>query len=160
MEQWKPVQGLKDKYEVSNTGKVRSLITNKILKTYSNNGRRVVSLSTDGKSKNKMVHHLVAGAFIPNPHNCKYVKHKDHDWTNNHVDNLYWSNTRGSGKPTFISMKDLQTQRELQIWSSIRSISVWFRTNRPNAGFKVTDFRAAMYKSKRFSMYGYSWELL
>lgn len=37
------------------------------------------------------VHRLTAQMFLYNPENYRYVGHKDHDKTNNHVDNLYWT---------------------------------------------------------------------
>ncbi len=50
------------------------------------------------KGKNHYIHRLVAKLFIPNPDNHNYVGHKDHNKSNNVVDNLYWtdasSNTR------------------------------------------------------------------
>jgi hypothetical protein len=37
---------------------------------------------------------LIAIQWIPNPHNWKYVKHKDGDRKNNSIDNLYWAQNR------------------------------------------------------------------
>ena len=42
-------------------------------------------------------HFIVATAFIPNPHNYKFVIHRDGDNDNNHVDNLKWSPTKQTG---------------------------------------------------------------
>ncbi len=58
-----------------------------------NGGYLVVRLKNNGKSSTKVIHGLVAKAFIPNPENKTEVNHKDLDKSNNCVDNLEW-NTR------------------------------------------------------------------
>ena len=82
-------------YEVSNMGRIRNSRTGRILKpgtiTSSSGGVYLsVVLTKDKKSKQFLIHRLVAEVFIPNPENKPYVNHKDeipgHDW----VDNLCW----------------------------------------------------------------------
>lgn len=96
MEIWKDVIGYEGKYEVSNTGKVRSLHFSrgnevKELKlTNDKNGYKAVSLWNDGKQSTGKVHRLVAQAFLPNPYNYPQINHKDENVANNHVDNLEW----------------------------------------------------------------------
>ena len=95
---WKPVrnyEGLYEGlYEVSNTGKVKSLNYRKtgkerILKTYDNgHGYLFVVLSKEGNREQPLVHVLVATAFLPNPNNLPEVNHNDEDKTNNCVENL------------------------------------------------------------------------
>ena len=97
---WKPVrnyEGLYEGlYEVSNTGKVKSLNYRKtgkerILKTYDNgHGYLFVVLSKDGNREQPLVHVLVATAFIENPDNLPEVNHKDENKYNNCMDNLEW----------------------------------------------------------------------
>ena len=49
-----------------------------------------VSLYINGKQKRKLIHRLVAEAFIPNPNNLPQINHKDEKPNNNNVDNLEW----------------------------------------------------------------------
>ena len=99
---WKPVIGYEGLYEVSNTGRVRSLdmyVKNghcsyrlhkgKVLSPSKNtDGYLQVGLCCNGKYKKCLVHRLVSQAFLPNPDNLPEVNHKDEDKTNNRVENL------------------------------------------------------------------------
>lgn len=93
---WKPIEGTDGKYEVSNTGKVRSLdyagrgIT-KELRPWNNGGYDRVNLAISKKKVNFLVHRLVAEAFIPNPDNKPEVNHNDGNKHNNCAYNLEWS---------------------------------------------------------------------
>lgn len=93
MEMWKAIPGYEGLYEVSNTGKVRSLFRyKKELVTSPNKGNGYVyaQLFKDGKGKNFAVHRLVAMCFCENPENKPFVNHKDETRTNNHAENLEW----------------------------------------------------------------------
>lgn len=110
-EVWKPVVGFESLYEVSNTGKVRS-----VTRTYTNSRKQVrtifgkelkadnkrtkrdttnqykrVTLCRNGRLIHKSVHRLVAEAFIENNRvDRDQINHKDGDKTNNSVENLEW----------------------------------------------------------------------
>lgn len=118
MEEWRDIIGYEGKYQVSNTGKVRSLNYNntkkiKELKQKLNRyGFLEVKLSKNNQTQNLMVGRLVAEAFIPNPLFKERVVHLTKDKTDNSVENLAWAyvseekhNTynKGSrkGKPTY-----------------------------------------------------------
>lgn len=103
-EQWKPVQGYENIYEVSSIGRVRSLdrcvicndgnkksCVGQLLRPHLNrNGYCVVHLRNDGVSHCMLVHRLVGIAFIPNDENKPQINHKDGNKTNNCVENLEW----------------------------------------------------------------------
>ena len=91
---WKPIPNYEDFYEVSNLGNVRTLNWNRtnqirLLSPFDNGGYLRVSL-VHGKKQHKLVHVLVANAFIPNPDNKPYVNHIDGNKRNNNVSNLEW----------------------------------------------------------------------
>ena len=101
IEEWREIEGFDGFYQISNTGKVRSQGDNRgnksgkwrlrsLSKTH--DGYLKVRLIHKKKDKTCRVHVLVARAFIPNPDNFDTVNHKDGDKTNNHVDNLEWTN--------------------------------------------------------------------
>ena len=55
-----------------------------------NGYKRVLLISRENKRCHKLIHRLVAEAFIPNPKNLPQVNHKDGDKNNNHYTNLEW----------------------------------------------------------------------
>ena len=102
-EEWKPVIGYEDYYEVSNLGRVRSKrnktrITDKESKVmkqkFDNRGYLRVNLHSENNKKSYLVSRMVAEAFIPNPNNYKIVGHKDDNKINNTIDNLYWTTVK------------------------------------------------------------------
>ncbi len=91
-EKWLPVSGYEGLYEVSDTGRIRSLFRYKkeLKPCHSTNGYLYVQLFKGKKGKNHFIHRLVANAFIENPDGKPFVNHKDETRTNNCVDNLEW----------------------------------------------------------------------
>ena len=90
----------KDKYSVSNLGRIKNEQTGRILKNkIKTNGYRTrvnqspreqINLSINGKQETHFVHRLVAEVWIPNPKNLPQVNHIDGDSLNNKVNNLEW----------------------------------------------------------------------
>lgn len=102
---WKDIEGYEGLYQVSNLGRVRSVIRvvvdrkctrcmkSKILKQTPSTGKLpyfYVSLSKGGKVQKRMVHRLVAETFIPNVELKPQVNHIDGNPQNNRYDNLEW----------------------------------------------------------------------
>lgn len=93
MEVWKTIKDF-DKYEVSNTGKVRNIKTKKIINPYiSKEGFPTINLYTnDKKTKRKFIHRLVAETFLTDFKAWQVVEHKDQNKLNNNLNNLEWIN--------------------------------------------------------------------
>ena len=93
MEIWKPIVGTKGFIEVSNEGRVRSLLSGipKILKTQvDSKGYHRIRVTIEQIKMTYKVHREVAKAFIDNPTNLPQVNHKDGNKDNNNVSNLEW----------------------------------------------------------------------
>lgn len=92
---WKDIKGYEGIYQVSNLGRVRSLdridsnnhpLKGVILKSYiSNSGYLLVGLYKQQKRDGKLLHRLVAEAFIPNPDNKPEIDHINTIKTDNTV---------------------------------------------------------------------------
>ncbi len=86
----KPIKG-HEGYAVCEDGTVLNLKSRRILKPSLNeNGYLYVSLWKDKKGHTRIVHRLVAEAYIPNPQNKPFVNHIDANRANPHKDNLEW----------------------------------------------------------------------
>jgi hypothetical protein len=108
-EEWKDIEDYDGLYQVSNTGKVRSLDRKvvqmartgnsffagnrkgkELVQRKQNGGYYVVWLSKNGKVRPKTVHRLVAEAFLPKIEGKNDVNHKNGIKSDNNVSNLEW----------------------------------------------------------------------
>jgi len=104
IEEWKII-GENNNYAVSNTGKIKNVKTDRILRPVKNTfGYMQIGLNKNGKTSFRLVHRLVAQAFIPNPENLSDVTHKDYNKENNIVENLEWVNHKKEVK--YINLQD------------------------------------------------------
>lgn len=95
---WKPIAGFEDRYEISSFGQVRSLQDNhgrecirmKALQPSWNKQYLQVQLFLKDVNHHRLVHRLVADAFIPNPNSKPHINHIDGNKLNNHMSNLEW----------------------------------------------------------------------
>lgn len=101
MEIWKPITGTKGLIEVSNEGRVRSLLRGepRVLKTQvDNKGYHRIRVTIEREKMTYKVHREIANAFIPNPNNLPQVNHKDGNKNNNTVANLEWITNRDNAR--------------------------------------------------------------
>ena len=111
IEEWKNIPEFEG-YQISNIGRVRSIdrfsgnrkgiIKGKELVQTSNKRRYLeVRLFKNNKSTAKVIHRLVANAFIPNPESKPQVNHIDGNKLNNRVDNLEWMSNSENQKHAY-----------------------------------------------------------
>lgn len=78
-------------FEINEFGVVRNKTSHYITAQRMNRGGYLfVQLNADGINHIRLVHRLVAEAFIPNPDNLPIVNHIDECCVHNSVDNLEW----------------------------------------------------------------------
>lgn len=138
---WRPTQDYPN-YEVSNTGLVRNLKTNRMMKLNNKGGYQEISLRNNIKRTSFKVHRLVAIAFIDNPLNKSDVNHKDKNKLNNHVDNLEWVTrqennihrckdiTITNNRNKNVCRIDINTGEELETYNSIQDAAKWAIENK------------------------------
>lgn len=92
---WKDIEEYEDLYQVSNLGRVKRVNTDIILKGCKiTTGYLKVNLYKNNIACGKLIHRLVAQAFIPNSENKPQINHIDENKTNNRFDNLEWSTAK------------------------------------------------------------------
>jgi len=123
--EWKALVGYEGRYEVSNTGLIRSIRTNhgkyqeRIIKPFIRSNTceyQYVNLTVKDYTSKEAVHRAVAKAFIGNTSNKPMVNHIDGNKLNNNVWNLEWATCSENHKHAYkIGLKSKEKHREYMI---------------------------------------------
>lgn len=91
---WKDIKGYEGNYQISNKGRIWSVLSQRYLKPQHDNCGyyRIQLTAKNGKRKMEKVHRLVAINFIDNPDNLPEVNHINHIRDDNRIENLEWCN--------------------------------------------------------------------
>jgi len=122
-EVWRDIDGFKGLYQVSNTGRIKSLprmrvssknckrnylIKGKIIKSrMDRDGYHELNLYENGKPYFKKVHRLVGISFIENPLNLPEINHIDLNKSNNNYLNLEWTDNITNVRHYWNSLKNM-----------------------------------------------------
>jgi hypothetical protein len=86
---WKDIYGYENMYQVSNKGRIKSFLSNKILKQwFCGNNQLMVTLCIDGIKNKIYVIQIVGGCFIGFPKKGSQYCHLDSNKLNNSIDNI------------------------------------------------------------------------
>lgn len=98
---WRDVKGYEGHYQASSLGRIRNLITGKIIGNDKPSNIRGDYLNCSIGA----IHRIIAETFIPNPDNKPEVNHKNLDKTDNRIENLEWV-TKQENMDHYWSSKD------------------------------------------------------
>jgi hypothetical protein len=155
IEEWRPVVGYEQLYEISNKGRVRKY-TRIIASHERGGGYTTVSLYKQGGKTQKSVHRLVALAFLGQPiHPNDVINHKDGNPRNNHVENLEWCTQKYNVYHAYGILNRTRTKGE-QMHRKLTEVKVReIRTKYQSGGYtiqKLADIYGVNYKT--------AWEII
>lgn len=142
IEIFKDVVGQEGRYQVSNLGRVKSLIKKGgkiiILKPSLNKrGYYYIGLCRGVNGKRITIHRLVCLTFVPNPENKPQVNHKNHIKTDNRVSNLEWVTNRENVTHYFNS-KNKKFPTCIRKFSNKFKVQAWLNGKRRYLGMYST----------------------
>ncbi len=159
-EKWKDIKGYYGRYQISTFGRVKSIVSNKIMRPHKLGSYLNISLrDKDQKLHSHRIHRLVATHFIDNPNNEKNVDHIDHNKLNNHVSNLRWV-SQSTNINHYNSIKKKQFIRPiLQFNMDGDLIREWININElcENKNYNKSMLYMCL-NGKYKSAYGYRWK--
>lgn len=106
-------------YAITDKGEVISYkykTPRKLATWYQKSGYENIKLSKDNKTYHKLIHRMVAEAFIPNPNNLPEVNHKDNNPKNNCVENLEWCDRKYNLEQSYETMSAIRNFKECSLF--------------------------------------------
>lgn len=167
---WKEIKVYEGRYLISDSGDVMSLnyrgtkLAKLLAWKINNRGYAWVALRKNGIKEHKLIHRLVAEAFIDNPEGFSLINHKDENPLNNDVDNLEWCDAsynarysrerhperKGNGKNHLLAVIQLDKDGNV--------IKEWENTRTIFAETGMSDWSIAeVCRGNRHTAYGYLW---
>ena len=139
---WKDIEGTEGMYRISNRGNV--LVHSFRAKGYwdyatiteGEGGYKFVAIYYDGERKRKLVHRLVAEAFLPNPENLPVVNHKDQNPSNNNAENLEWCTVQYN--VTYANAIDRRRKKTIGVYRSNEAVAQYTKD-----GDFITTYKSA-----------------
>ena len=140
---WKQIPNFSN-YYASTYGKIKNK-KDKIISSQPNHGYLRVSITNDnGKRISVHVHRLIGLTFIPNPENKETINHKNHNKTDNNVNNLEWASMTeqnhhkkpipkdvlSKGQNKEIWRVNIKTGEKIEKYSSAKEASLWLFNNK------------------------------
>lgn len=90
----KTIPGL-EKYGITEAGEIFNLETGRRIKTFlGKNGYETAQFTYEKRHHMRLVHRLIAEAYIPNPEQKPCINHRDGNKRNNRIENLEWCTYR------------------------------------------------------------------
>ena len=158
---------LTNRFLISNTGKLYSLVSKKILKTVIHKeGYEVVCISLGSRKNKKLIriHVAVACMFVDGYKKGLIVNHKDTNKLNNLYTNLEWvthsensQHAEKNGLITHVNLKPIKqidptTGKVIQIFESVASAQQKFTFGKRNGNINNA------LRGRNKTAYGYKWE--
>ena len=158
---WKPIPRYEGRYEVSNTGLIKSVDRviirvdgmkqtwrgHPMKQRHNADGYLITDLAYGtgghGKSTITLVHRCVAMAFIENPNGYRTVNHIDGNKENNNVSNLEWLNDSdnqkhayrtGLRKPLNNPVRCIETG---EIFESVKAVAIHYGVTRATIDYNI-----------------------
>lgn len=155
---WKDVVGFEGLYKVSNLGNVKSLRIGKILIPSINRGYKRITLCKNGNRKNKVIHRIVAEAFLDNHKSLTCVNHKDENKLNNCVENLEWCDIKyNTNYGTCIERRSKNNQKPVNQYDLNMNFIKRYESIKEasNGNYSLYTHIGECCKGKHFSIGGY-----
>ena len=168
---WRELDGFSN-YEFSNTGKARSKRLNREM-SYKPKAHGYIRLDLRNDKREicgLYLHRIIAMTFIPNPENKPTVNHKNHDSTDNRVENLEWATIKEQNNHKRAPSKEinkLRTSRKvwrcsldgekLERYNSIRDAAKWVFETKGNEGAGTNISAVCLNKPKFKTAYRFKW---